>query len=1091
MSKSPQAPTYRVPGLALIGLVLVGLLITIFAWPPSSRATRVPPQNSKSANGKGQGPAFAPGHVLVRFKDEATAKRQQQTMTFLSLKERSIAVQLERFDSAGMIDGLRLAHVASGETMNAIQTLKARSDVLYAEPDFIMHVDTVPVPNDPCFPVNSLPSCQPTVPPNQIQPTSLYGLNKIGAPTAWNTTTGSSSVVVGVIDEGIDINHPDLHNNIWVNPSPGAIPGFSGDINGWDFFHNDASVFDNTGGYPADQTDAHGTHVAGTLGAVGNNNLGVVGVNWNVRLMSLKVFAPDGLGSDAIRAMSYAKAQRDLFVKSGGAQGANVRVLNNSWGGVSYMHALLDAINALNQSAILFVASAGNDGNNIDTMPQYPASYKAPNVIAVAWTDANDNLFPLSNFGQQSVALGAPGNVILSTTPNSTYDTFSGTSMASPHVAGAAALLLAQNPNLTVAQLRSLLLFNGDAVPALNGKTFSGRRLNVGNSFAALAANDTIAPGMVTNFHVNSQAGRTFDLGWTASGDDGASGQASLYQVSYNDAVTGALVLLRNVAPPASGTPQTLTVTVPYGHTDGTITLREFDKVGNEGTPATVNAPISFADGNPYAVAVGKTVALSTGGTPLGLPFDDCYKTNYGLPFAFPYFGQSFSTITISTNGSLYFSSPPVHSGETCATDSQGGTADDIPSSERQLPGFERSGVTIPARTIAGMWDDLDLRVSRRAGSDVYVVMPDANRIIFRWQGVQFVDGGDVNFEIELRSNGLIQFRYGSGNANLMPVVVGISNADIEPYLITSHTSEETPINLTNAPQVTFVPRAAMNPMDFADFFVSQHYRDFLAREPDPGGEAFWIDQIAGNATNTPPPCAPGDTNCLNTRRINVSNAFFFELEYQQTAAYVYRVYREAFGNSQPFPNPDGSNQTEANKIPLYSKFKADREQVIGGADLASQQLAFANAFVQRPEFTNKYPANQTLAQFVDAILLTIKNELGADLTSQTAALNGLGSKGAVLYRLANDDLQGGNGGINNLTFIDAEYNRAFVFGEYAGYLRRDADIGGFLFWLNQVNSGPLRDLTKQRAMVCSFIDSAEYQFRFSTIESHHTSECQ
>ena len=139
-----------------------------------------------------------------------------------------------------------------------------------------------------------------------------------------------------------------------------------------------------------------------------------------------------------------------------------------------------------------------------------------------------------------------------------------------------------------------------------------------------------------------------------------------------------------------------------------------------------------------------------------------------------------------------------------------------------------------------------------------------------------------INFEIELRSNGLIQTRFGSGNTNLFPVV-GISNGEPDPYVITDDTSEEVPISLTNAQQVTYIPRAAMNPLDFVDFFVSQHYRDFLSREPDPGGEAFWIDQIAGNATNTPAPCANGDSNCVNHRRINVSNAFFFELEYQQT----------------------------------------------------------------------------------------------------------------------------------------------------------------------------------------------------------------
>lgn len=269
--------------------------------------------------------------------------------------------------------------------------------------------------------------------------------------------------------------------------------------------------------------------------------------------------------------------------------------------------------------------------------------------------------------------------------------------------------------------------------------------------------------------------------------------------------------------------------------------------------------------------------------------------------------------------------------------------------------------------------------------------------------------------------------------------------------------------------------------IDDSDFFVNQHYVDFLNRFPDPGGFSFWNGQITG--------CA-ADQTCIFNKRVEVSNEFSVVLEFGQSAAYVYRLYRGAYGNSQPFPNPDGSNQTEANKIPLYSKFKADRQVVIGGADLAAQQLALANDFLTRAEFTNKYPANQTLAQFVDAIVLTIKNDTGADLTPQTAALNGLGSKGAVLYRLANDDLQGGNGGINNRLFIDAEYNRTFVYSQYAGFLRRDGDVGGFLFWKGQVDSAPLRSPTKQRAMVCSFITSDEYELRFGNTVTHHNSEC-
>jgi hypothetical protein len=194
-------------------------------------------------------------------------------------------------------------------------------------------------------------------------------------------------------------------------------------------------------------------------------------------------------------------------------------------------------------------------------------------------------------------------------------------------------------------------------------------------------------------------------------------------------------------------------------------------------------------------------------------------------------------------------------------------------------------------------------------------------------------------------------------------------------------------------------------------------------------------------------------------------------------------------GNTQPFANPDNAtNPTEANKLPLYSKFKTDRQAVIGGASLAAQQLALATDFAGRPEFIAKYPASQTLDQFVDAILVTVQNATGANLTSQKAALVALGSRAAVLYRLADDNAT--TNPINNRAFIDSEYNRAFVYTQYGGYLRRDSDVGGFLFWLGQVNAGPLHDVSKQHAMVCSFITSDEYQFRFGNTATHHNSEC-
>lgn len=295
------------------------------------------------------------------------------------------------------------------------------------------------------------------------------------------------------------------------------------------------------------------------------------------------------------------------------------------------------------------------------------------------------------------------------------------------------------------------------------------------------------------------------------------------------------------------------------------------------------------------------------------------------------------------------------------------------------------------------------------------------------------------------------------------------TGATIATSLLTIHDNDSTP--------------PSSNPADDAPFFVRQHYYDFLGREPDDAGLAYWTGQITqcGN-----------DEMCKLARRIAVSDAFFFEAEYQQTGAYVLRLYRASFGNNQPFQNQfiDPNHPGEEKKLPNYDVFAPDRQKVIGGSDLAQKQLELADLFAQRLEFQSKYPLGLDAPSYVDALLTTIRNDLGADLSSQRDALIALfnsGGRGAVLYRLADDNQ---SNPINNRALIDAEYNRTFVATAYFGYLRRNPDMAGFLFWLGQVNSAPLRDTSKQHAMVCSFITSNEYQQRFSSVSTHSNAEC-
>ncbi|MGC4016647.1 MAG: S8 family serine peptidase [Luteolibacter sp.] len=291
------------------------------------------------------------------------------------------------------------------------------------------------------------------------------GSGGIDASHAWAVSTGGTGAVIAVIDTGVDSTHPELQGNLWTNT--GEIPnngidddhnGYIDDVKGWDFANNDALPADGHG---------HGTHVAGTIAARGNNAAGVSGVCWNARIMPVKFLADSGSGytSDAVKAVAYATRM-------------GAKISNNSWGGGGYSQALYDAINQAGQAGDLFVAAAGNDATDNDVTPQYPAGYQLPNVVSVASTDERDNLSYFSNWGAATVDIAAPGSNILSLQPGGGYASKSGTSMATPHVAGVAGLLISKNSSLTPSQLKQLLMFGSDSLGSLGGKVASQGRLN-------------------------------------------------------------------------------------------------------------------------------------------------------------------------------------------------------------------------------------------------------------------------------------------------------------------------------------------------------------------------------------------------------------------------------------------------------------------------------------------------------------------------------------------------------------------------------------------------------------------------------------
>jgi subtilisin family serine protease len=398
-----------------------------------------------------------PGEVVVGFRGHAAPPRARL----------ATAARLER-----RIGGrVQVLHARHGRVRATIRALRRLRDVRFAEPNYRYHTASV-TPNDTLYNLQWAPA-------------------SIDAPRAWDYTTGAGSVLLAVVDTGVDINHPDLADNVWTNPgeTPGDAvdndnDGYADDVHGYDFVGGDASPEDPA---PPPNDRGHGSHVAGIAAAVGNNGRGIAGVTWDASIMALRACDEAGVCTTANQAAA---------INLAAAKGA--RIVNLSIEGSPASAALADAVR--NAPNVLFVTSAGNSAANVDSAPNtsYPCAIDAPNLICVAATDANDQLASFSNFGPATVDLGAPGGVdansqsILAPIPGgNTYIRRAGTSMAAPQVSGAAALLWSYAPSASVATVRDALLDSADPVAALAGKVATGGRLNV---FRALAALDTTPP---------------------------------------------------------------------------------------------------------------------------------------------------------------------------------------------------------------------------------------------------------------------------------------------------------------------------------------------------------------------------------------------------------------------------------------------------------------------------------------------------------------------------------------------------------------------------------------------------------------------
>jgi subtilisin family serine protease len=469
------------------------------------------PDANRDFNVVQAGVRHTPKRLLVRFSGDV---KPQARAASVAARGGTITTVCR------IVPGLVVVELPAGQNVaDALAGYNAAAGVIYAEPDYHWKA-IVTTPNDARF-------------------DELWGMHNTGqtggtpdadinAPEAWDITRGRETPIVAVIDTGVDYLHEDLADNMWVNT--GEIPGngvdddgngFMDDVYGYDFFNGDGDPMDD---------DDHGTHVAGTIGAVGNNNLGVAGVSWDVRIMALKFISGfGGSTEDAISCIEYAVLM-------------DADIMSNSWGGEGFSQALKDAIDAAGAAGIAFVAASGNSATDNDTVPHYPSNFESANIISVMSTDHNDLRSGFSTWGLTTVDLAAPGSDILSCKRGGGYVSFSGTSMATPHVSGACALMLSVNPTLSVSDIRNALMSTVD--PVLPGLCVSGGRMNLVAALGEVGAPWLrVSPELIAGLPPGDST--VVDVVFDATGDAASSGESEAIEFSPG-AYTGAVVVASN-----------------------------------------------------------------------------------------------------------------------------------------------------------------------------------------------------------------------------------------------------------------------------------------------------------------------------------------------------------------------------------------------------------------------------------------------------------------------------------------------------------------------------------------------------------------
>jgi subtilisin family serine protease len=580
-----------------------------------AQTSAVVPRRGRGLPNSIRSPKYAPDRVLVRFRSR-TSKSVTQSL------HAAFGANLLRAYS--VVNNLQLVSLPAGVSVKeAITAYRRNPDVIYAEPDYAVHATELP--DDPRFP-------------------ELWGLHNTGqnggtvgadihAPAAWGSiTTGSSANVVAVIDSGIDYNHVDLADNMWRSPDGFTVTLGSNVVTCPAGTHG-VNAVTNTCDPMDDNIYSHGTHVSGTIGAVGNNSVGVTGVNWSIQLMACKFLDSGGSGylSGVLACLDFVKARKDA--------GVNILATNNSWGGGQFSQPLQDAIQTQQQRGILFIAAAENISNDNDVSPTYPSSFYLPGLISVANTTRYDALASTSNFGKHSVHLGAPGTEILSTLRGNTYGLLNGTSMATPHVTGVAALLKAQDPSRDWKAIKNLLLAGGDNLSALATKTVTGKRLN---AYGSLTCSNSVVLSRlrpISDLIATSVSG-PIDLAALHINCDSPNGSVQIPVDPGGDAVT----LVDDGANPDQVAGDGIYSGRWTPSATGVYTL---------GFPGSDNVVAQVLSGYTYTLSPPGSFYRDITGTNLHL--DDESVERITSPFPIHFGGGGFNNLYISSNGTISF----------------------------------------------------------------------------------------------------------------------------------------------------------------------------------------------------------------------------------------------------------------------------------------------------------------------------------------------------------------------------------------------------------------------------------------------------